>query len=180
VPTATAADPQRRAPSDLDAEALVRRHQQGLWRYLRALGAPPELAEDVMQDAFLVALQRLDVDGGDAAVAAFLRRTARHLFLRRRRDLGRREQILVEVADRLWQRHAADDGGEEWIAALRACVQRLSGRARAAIDHFYGEDRGRDGTAAVLGMQPNGVRTLLQRTRALLRACIEQRLGGER
>jgi len=53
-------------------------------------------------------------------------------------------------------------------------------RARAAIDHFYGEDRGRDGTAAALGMQPGGVRTLLQRTRALLRACIERRLGGER
>src|SRR5687768_5225971 len=82
-----------------DPEALVRRHQAGLWRYLRALGAPAELAEDLLHDTFLVALRKLEHDEGNGAIAAFLRQTARHLHLRRMRDQSRRRQILIELAD---------------------------------------------------------------------------------
>jgi RNA polymerase sigma-70 factor (ECF subfamily) len=164
-------------PPAPDPEALVRRHQTGLWRYLRSLGAPPELAEDLLQDTFLVALRKLEHDQGHGATAAFLRQTARHLYLRRRRDQGRREQILVELADQLWQRDCSDDGGERWLAALRACLELLEGRARQAIQLFYGDGQDRLATAAALGMKPNGLKTLLQRVRASLRACIGRRIG---
>ncbi|MCA8952441.1 MAG: sigma-70 family RNA polymerase sigma factor, partial [Planctomycetes bacterium] len=79
-----------RTPPAVDLEALVRRHQVALWRYLRALGCEAALADDLLQDTFLVAFRRLSDAGDDVAVAAFLRRTGRHLFLRRRRDAGRR------------------------------------------------------------------------------------------
>lgn len=164
----------------VDLETLVRRHQLGLWRYLRALGAPPELAEDLLQDTFLVALHKLTDDRGDAAVATFLRQTARHLYLRRRRDQGRREQLLIELAEQLWQRDCGEDAGERWLEALRACVQQLDGRPRQAVQLFYGEGRDREAVAAAMGMKPNGLKTLLQRLRATLRQCIELRLGSER
>lgn len=169
-----------RMPPALDLEALIRRHQQGVWRYLRALGAPPDLAEDVLQDTFLVACRKLVQDRGEAAAATFLRQTARHLYMRRRRDQGRREQLLVELADQLWQRDCGDDDGERWLLALRACVQQLDGRPQQAVRLFYGEGLDREAVAAAMGMKTNGLKTLLQRVRGVLRQCIEQRLGGER
>ena len=162
-----------------DAEALVRRHQAAVWRYLRALGAPREVADDVLQDTFVVALQKLGDDRGEAAVGTFLRRTALHLLLRRRRDVARRERLLLEAADRLWTRDCVDDGGERWLGALRACLVELPPRARQAVELFYVQDLGREAAAQALGMQPNGIKTLLQRVRGALRLCIERRLGGE-
>jgi RNA polymerase sigma-70 factor, ECF subfamily len=167
----------RSQPPDL--AGVIRRHQLGLWRYLRSLGVPADVAEDVMQDTFVVAMRRLREERGDAATAVFLRQTAKHVWLRRRRDLGRREEILVELADRWWRDAAAGDDGERWLTALRACVATLDGRAREVVDRFYGDGLGRDAVAAAMGMKENGVKTLLQRVRAVLRECIERRLGGE-
>ncbi|MEO6594737.1 MAG: sigma-70 family RNA polymerase sigma factor, partial [Planctomycetota bacterium] len=151
-----------------DLEALVRRHQTGVWRYLRCLGADLQLAEDLLQDTFLVAFRRLEQDRGDAAVATFLRTTARHLYLRRRRDEGRREELLVELAEQLWQRDCAGDDGEQWLQALQQCVQSLEGRPQQAVTWFYGEGRDRASVAAAMGMKENGLKTLLQRVRATL------------
>lgn len=175
MPEPTAAQPLPAPPADL--AALVGRHQRAVWRYLRALGAPPDLAEDLTQEAFVVAWQRGIDDRGEAAAATFLRTTARHLFLRRRRDEGRREELLVELADRLWQRDCAPDGGDAWLQALHDCTQELDGRARSAVHLCYGPGQDRATAAHALGLQPNGLKTLLQRVRALLRACIERRLG---
>lgn len=164
----------------IDLEALIRRHQLGVWRYLRSLGAAPDVAEDVLQDTFLVACRKLVDDRGDAAAASFLRQTARQLLWRRRRDQGRRERRLLELADRQWQQDCGDDDGERWLLALRHCLQRLDGRPQLAVRMFYGEGRSRSDVAAALGMKETGLKTLLQRLRASLRQCIEQRLGGER
>ena len=168
------------SPSSPDLAGVIRRHQLALWRYVRSLGAVADLAEDVVQDTFLVAMRRLQEDRGDGATAAFLRQTARHLFLRRRRDQGRREELLVELADRWWSGHAAADDGERWLAALRACVATLDGRAREVVQRFYGDDLDRSATAAAMGMKENGVKTLLQRVRALLRECVERQVRRER
>jgi RNA polymerase sigma-70 factor, ECF subfamily len=164
--------------SPIDLEALVRRHQLGLWRYLRVLGAPTDLAEDVLQDTFLVAMRRLQEDRGGAAAASFLRQTARHLYLRRRRDQGRHEALLVELADAWWQSDCASDDGDAWLVALRACVDGLDGRAREVVQRFYGDGLDRGAVAAAMGMKENGIKTLLQRVRAALRTCIGKRLGG--
>ena len=199
--------------SPLDLAALVRRHQRGLWRYLRSLGAPPDAAEDLLQDTFLVAIRRLQRDRGEAAVATFLRATAKHLWLRRHRDQSRREVLLAEHLEAQWgsegwdsagaseessrrqrlrsQMVSGDDGadapiavgeradGETWIAALRHCVAGLGGRARDVVQRFYGNGDDRQTVATALGMKETGVKTLLQRVRALLRDCVQRRLRGE-
>ncbi|MBL8752468.1 MAG: sigma-70 family RNA polymerase sigma factor [Planctomycetes bacterium] len=175
---ATPKTPRMTTPA-FDLGALVRRHQLGLWRYARALGVPAADAEDLLQDTFVVALRRLDADRGEAAVATFLRQTCKHLWLRRRRDQSRREQLLLEHADAVWTRECDDDDGERWQAALRACVGGLDGRAREVVERFYGDGLPRDQVADRLGMKETGVKTLLQRVRALLRDCIERRLRGD-
>lgn len=163
-----------------DPETFVRRHQQALWRYARGLGAEPNLAEDLVQEAFVTALRRA-FDGPDAAAFVFLRTTVRHLWLRRRRDDMRREELLAAAADRLWQRTGGDaDGGARWLDELRACTEQLSGRAREVVERFYEKGESRSAIAQAFSMAETGVKTLLQRTRALLRECIERKTEAGR
>ncbi len=159
-------------------EALVARHLAAVWRYLRMHGASATEADDLAQDAFVVALRKGAAALDPPATAAFLRRTARFLFLRARRD--RRDAVeLADAVDELWARDCGRDDGEGLLTALRACVGELDGRARDAIERCYGlgteTDAARAAACAALRLQPNGLKTLLQRTRQLLRACIERR-----
>lgn len=159
-------------------EALIRRHQVGLWRYLRSLGVEANAADDLVQETFVVAWKRGIGDHGVEATGVFLRRTARNLFLRRSRDGGRREALLVELADRQWANECAADDGEVWLEALDRCLDALQPRARDAVRRWYGGDRSR--VAADIGLEKNGLKTLLQRARGVLRDCIERKTRGVR
>ena len=111
-------------------EAIVRRHQVGLWRYLRALGADAALAEELVQDVFVVAFERGLQERGYAATGQFLRRTARHVMLRARRDAKRERIRLLDLADARWRHDCASDDGAAWLEALRTCLTRLDERRR--------------------------------------------------
>lgn len=162
------------APTD---EAVVRQHLLATWRYLRMHGASPQQADDLAQEAFVIALQKQAAHLDPAATATFLRRTARFLLLRRHRGSAAVE--LADAVDLLWTRDCEADGGDGLLLALRACVGGLSQRARAAIELSYGlggdDARGRASVASELGMTENGVKTLLQRARQALRECLRRR-----
>ena len=42
----------------VDPERLIVEHQAGVWRFLRAAGCEPNLADDLTQEAFVMVLQR--------------------------------------------------------------------------------------------------------------------------
>jgi len=156
---------------------LVRRHQAGLWRYLRFLGCEPGLAEDLVQEAFLAAWKGDFEYRGEAAAATWLRRVARNLFVDRvRRARVRPAFRNLDEADRVFARHAEEDGGEAYLQALRECVATLSRKVRRVLARFYGRGRGREQLARELGMTRNGVKTLLRRAREKLRLCVEERV----
>lgn len=165
-------------PVPTPASVRLELHARGVWRYLRMHGATAHEADDLVQEAFVVALQKgaLALDSG--AAFTFLRRTARFLFLRRRQG-GLDASLLADAVDELWQRDCGDDAGDGMLAALRGCLGRLTSRARRAIELSYGlgerDPASRGDVAAELGLQPNGVKTLMQRARQQLRACIEGR-----
>ena len=165
------------APAD-GAAAFVDRHLRAVWRYLRMHGASADEADDLTQEAFVTALHKGAERLEPPAAQAFLVRTARFKLLHHLRD-RRRDPALADAVDELWQRDCAADGGDGLLAALSDCVAALDGRARRAIEGGYGlggrTAAPRDELAAELGMQPNGLKTLLQRTRKALRACVERR-----
>lgn len=174
TPLAPAAEPERAAVTPAE---LIHRHLLGVWRYLRMHGASAHEADDLAQEAFVIALQKGATDLDPPATATFLRRTARFLFLRHRRN--RRDAVeLADAVDALWTQDCAHDDGDALVASLRHCVEQLQGRARAALQRCYGLDdvasTRHAAAAAELGLQPNGLKTLLQRTRQLLKACIER------
>lgn len=167
----TAAAPDEGGP----AATVVRAHVDGLFRFVRSLGASRDVADDLTQEAFVVAWQKGKLALPAPALATFLRRTARYLWLDHRRGERRSEAAVSALALQLWEEEVVDDGAE-LVAAARACIGRLRGRAAHAVQLAYGQGEGRGRTAELLGMQPNGVKTLLARTRAWLEHCIRRQV----
>lgn len=160
-------------PSDF-AE-LVRTHQAGIWRYLRFLGADAAQADDLTQETFLCVYRRPFVEQSPAASAAYLRSVARRQLLMSLRKAKRRPRLAdLELADEVWSRLAGDDGGG-YLEALRECLQLIEGRAREAIELRYRDDRSRSEIGQLLEIGEDGVKSLLRRTRELLRRCVEKR-----
>ena len=157
-----------------DVVRLVQRHQTEVWRYVRFLGASAELADDLVQEAFLQLLRTPFAERSPAATAAWLRTVARNLFVKafRRPPFQLTELDAIEA---VWTGFAKDDAGQESLDRLRDCLQRLDGRARQAVRLCYEERRSRREIGERLGLGEQGVKSLLQRTRAALRTCVERK-----
>ncbi len=161
----------------LDAARLIREHQAGVWRYLRVLGCNTELAEDLTQETFLAVLKRSFTDNGPIATSAYLRQTARNLYISHQRRAGR-YTLVEDVADidATWDRWAGKDDGEQVLATLKQCLEGLSERARMALDLRFRQERSREQIAAAVEMSQDGAKNLLQRSKQFLRECMERKL----
>ena len=62
---------------------LVRRHGPAVRGLLRRMGAPAAEADDVAQDAFLAGFERIAEFRGEGTFAAWVKRIAARLYLRR-------------------------------------------------------------------------------------------------
>jgi len=169
-------------PTEQDLQHWIRAQQGRLWRYLRLLGAAPGEAEDLVQDAFVRLLERR---AGESlqALQPLLRTVARNLWIDRRRREGHRARVAPHVA---WSEavdqwladraHAGSDPlADERIDLLRQCLAELTPRARDALRAHHLDGRPLADLAPALGMKLEGVRALLQRARARVRACVSRR-----
>jgi RNA polymerase sigma-70 factor (ECF subfamily) len=178
-PTRAGASPPPSEPPDL--AVLVRTHQAGVWRYIRFLGADRTEADDLTQETFLAFARSEFRQRCDRQTAAYLRVVARNQLLALRRKQNRDiSTVDLEAADTVWAAAAGPDGSlTDYLDALRECVEQLEGRARHAVNMHYRENYGRESIAAALDMKPDGVKTLLRRTRQVLRECIERKTKTE-
>lgn len=168
-------------PLDLPSLALpslVGRHQAEIWRYVRFLGAGDAQADDVVQDTFLAVLKKPPSCREPAAVRAYLRMIARNAFLASLRKTNRQAEFDLDAAEQIWAQTHPRDGGEERLSALDDCLGQLDGRAKQAIDLAYRENQSRADIAAKLEMSDDGVKSLLRRTRDVLRQCVERKINA--
>ena len=163
-----------------EVRELVETHQTGVWRYLRALGCEPSLADDITQDTFLSVLQKPFQQYSPAATAAYLRRVAYNRFVTLHRRTGKVTTVEdVEQLDADWSHMVDPDGGEELLGALQECLEGLSKRARRALEMRFGEKESRANIAAALEITEHGAKNLMQRAKQKLRVCIENKIRHE-
>ncbi len=157
-----------------DPVELIEKHQTGIWRYLRALGCDPSQADDLTQDTFLAVLQRPFEEYGPAATAAYLRKVAHNQFVSAQRRAGKVTAVEnIEEFDKSWEKWAGTDGGDALLESLRECLQRLTDRARMALEMRFRDRESRTNIAAVLGITEHGAKNLMQRAKKQLRKCVE-------
>jgi RNA polymerase sigma-70 factor (ECF subfamily) len=160
-----------------DLANLVREHQADVWRYLRYLGAATEDADDLTQETFLAMARAPFQQRSRAESAAYLRTAARNQLLMLRRKQGRQiNTVELAAAESVWAEAMPTGASDEFLDAMGECCEGLAGRAREAVDKFYRDRKSREEIAAELEMTPDGVKSLLRRTRASLRECVERRL----
>ena len=163
----------------LEPAELIRRHQRGVWRYLRMLGCDDSTADDLTQETFLKVLRRDDFQQhSDAATSGYLRRVAHNAFISMHRKQSRvhlsADQTMIDF---VWQRWAGKDlTGDVTIDALRECVGALSDRAQTALRMRFADGSQRIEIAQALSITDHGARNLLQRAKEKLRQCVEQKL----
>jgi RNA polymerase sigma-70 factor (ECF subfamily) len=156
---------------------LVHMHQAMVWRYLRALGADPTLADDITQETFLEIVRNPLQQYTDAATASYLRRVAHNLLVSKRRREGR--MIVTQNAQEFeaaWTKWAGFDGGDRTLELLAECLSSLTQRARQALKLRFCDEASRAQIAQTLGVGEHGAKNLMQRAKLQIKKCLEERL----
>ena len=162
---------------EIDMERLIACHQAGVWRYLRALGCDPCLADDLTQETFLEVVRRPFVHYNDQASGAYLRRVAHNLFITVKRRSGKVAYVeKIDEFERAWMRWAGFDSGDRALDALEDCFKRLTTRAQQALRMRFGDESSRESIASALNISEHGAKNLMQRAKSLLRECVESKL----
>lgn len=164
---------------DIDFEQVVRDHHRRLIAYAYGLCGSPHQAEDLAQEAFIIAYRRLaEFDPARGAMGAWLRGIVRmkHLSaLARRREYPLDGEIL-EAYEAQYRRWDDAESDEVLLQQLHDCIDQLDDQMRRAVELFY--FKGLSGTAVAreTRSQEATVRKRLQRSRAALQDCLEQNL----
>jgi RNA polymerase sigma-70 factor, ECF subfamily len=116
-------------------EALVRRHQRGLWRPVRRYLRTDADASDVTQQAFVRAYRALDGFRGDASVRSWLYRIGINLALNLVRDRARaRPAELDPEAITVGAVGASGLLAAEQAAALREAIATLPPKQKMVLE----------------------------------------------
>lgn len=146
---------------------LVRRHSASVRGLLRRMGAEPALADDVAQDAFIQAFERCGEFRGEGSFAAWVRRIAARLYLKRRaREARWADQAEVEdQADPTPDRSRAID--------LDQALQSLSEIERVCVSLCHGAGLTHTEIAAATNLPLGTVKSHVKRGLDKLRARLQ-------
>ena len=161
-------------------EILMRRHNQRIYRAVRAVLRSDDDVEDVMQQAYINAYQHLGQFAGDAQFSTWMTRIAVNEAIRRRkraRTTGEGDDVTISLVED----NAPDPEQQASTAELRELLEREVG----ALPEMYRlvimlrdiEGLSTSETAQSLSISDDVVKTRLHRGRVMLRDNLYRRAG---
>jgi RNA polymerase sigma-70 factor, ECF subfamily len=168
------------APLGVDVARLVAEHHQAVYRYAYRLTGSVQDAEDLTQEVFLVAQQKIGQLRNIDMAKGWLFAVLRNCFLRdkqRKRPLAAGD-LALSVEDVAASPLSDSTDHEE----LQAALDRLPEVFRAAVVMFYFEERSYKEIADELGLPIGTVMSRLARAKAHLRSLLlePERKAGKR
>jgi len=115
---------------------LVRRHSSPVRALLRRMGADPSTADDIAQDAFLMAFEQISDFRGEGTFQAWVKRIAARLYVKRWRREARRD-LLNEAAEADAPTSHGEAGQADRID-LDEALKTLSAGERICVSLCYG------------------------------------------
>ena len=165
-------------------EVLMRRYNERVYRFARAIVRDDEEAEDVMQQAYVNAYAHLRQFNGKARFSTWLTKIAINESLARVRRRGKYELYDDEssnVEPFMVQDSYRDPERQVFTSELRALLEwAIDGLPNGAREVFVlreVEGLSTAETASVLDVSDDVVKTRLSRARSALRRVLEERIG---
>ncbi len=168
-------------------ELLMRRHNQRVYRTIRAILGADDEAEDVMQQTYLNAFAHLKSFAGQARFSTWLTSIAVNEALGRRRRSGAAALRVVSAEegddDPILQIRASGPDPEQQVmtSELQHLVEQeimaLAENYRTVLVLRQVEGLSTEETAAILGISTDVVKTRLRRARVMLREALLERAG---
>lgn len=163
-----------------DFTELVKLHHRDLLVYARALSRDGTTARDLVQDAFVVAFEKVNTFDVTRDFATWMRGIVRNKWrewLRSNRRYELSDDLLAQIDADIasWQTHRANESND-LFDFLEQGIERLPDSLREAVHAFYYEGRNGDEVAELLNIEPAAVRKRLQRARSILKQFMDQRV----
>jgi RNA polymerase sigma factor (sigma-70 family) len=143
---------------------LVRRHGSAVRALLRRMGAAPDLADDLAQDAFLAAFEQIAEFRGEGTFQAWVKRIAARAYVRRWRK-GAREALAAEPSEA-----SAPPPDHAGAIDLDAALADLTPAERMCVSLCYGAGLSHAEAAAALNTPLGTVKSHVKRGLDKLRA----------
>jgi RNA polymerase sigma-70 factor (ECF subfamily) len=168
----------------LDIAQLIRDHHADVYRYAFRLTGVQDDAEDLTQQAFLVAQQKLHQVRDPQKARSWMFTVVRNCYLKQLRHPAPEPAANLELT----VNHIPDDsvppaGAEsEWIDRewLQAALDQLTDEHKVVLLMFYFEELSYKEMAERLGVAPGTVMSRLARAKGRLRALLESDKEGDR
>lgn len=145
---------------------LVRRHGSAVRALLRRMGAQPALADDIAQDAFIQAFERCSEFRGDGTFAAWVKRIAARLYIKR---VAKEARYVAEVETE--ETVAAPDPGG--LMDLDEALRGLSEAERLCVSLCHGAGMAHPEIATALNLPLGTVKSHVKRGLDKLRARLQ-------
>lgn len=168
-------------------EVIMRRHNQRLYRTVRAILGGDDEAEDAMQDAYVQAYRNLGQFEGRSSLATWLTRIAVNQCLSRLRKQRHSHIYPMDTEQEMRMSEKIDDGrpgpekqmlNREVRHVLELAIEEMPARYRSVLILRDVEGLSTAEAAESLGMSVESVKVNLHRARTHLRKALERK-GGE-
>ena len=166
-------------------EILVREHEPRLRAWVSALVRDGAAVDDLVQESFLVAWRNLHRFDHSLPFGPWLRGIGRRLCLAHHRRNGQSKLAyqsadVVEELGNLFRKldESNAESFDQELGSLQVCFEKLPEHQQRILTLHYDEQLGCGDIATVVGRSREAVKKVLQRSRAWLGDCIEQRLDA--
>ncbi len=155
---------------------VVRRYQGDVWKVAVAMLGDPVATENLVQQTFVNAYQRLTQYQLGRDLGLWLKGIARNLVREEMRRRSRENDLLSHYrayVDTCLDDEHIDDRENTVERVMAACRGELAPAASRALTMYYDEGRNMEEVSEALGRTVTAVRLLVFRARLALRRCIE-------
>ena len=182
---------QRVSTGDRNAfELLMRRYNRSLYRTARSIVQDDAEAEDVLQDAYLLAFRNLQKFRGESTLSTWLTRIVVNSAIARSRKMTRRAEIIEIGSELDWNEHLANASVDpnlveqpeqaaergEMRCIIEKKIDDLPETFRTVFMLRALEEMTVEDTAACLGIPEATVRTRYFRAKGLLRESLSREI----
>lgn len=155
-------------------EALYHDNIGRIYALCLRMSADPSLAEELAQEAFIRAWEKLHTFRGAASFSTWLHRVAANIVLSRRRSDARRTSRVVEQEDMSYHQETTDRTNRGPKVDLEEAIATLPEGARQIFVLFDIEGYRHDEIAEIAGIATGTSKAQLHRARKLLREALSR------